>query len=188
MKGKILNYSIQSNSGIITCDDGSRYSFVSSEWKEESFPEKGVVVDFGIGADNSTARDIFKALESNQIKNGTNNSNTDLINLEYVTPDRRLKRCWKPILLCFFLGMTGVYHFAIGEDKRGMMKLFLFFASNLLLCVSQIMRIVTHDENDAFYVCSFYGFVAFVYLFVNSICHFVMMLREKYKIKKDSFF
>ena len=125
MKGIILNYSIQSNSGIITCDDGNRYSFVSSEWKEEGFPEKGLVVDFAIGADNGTAKDIFKALESNSIKNGAKDSNSELIN-----SDGKLKRCWGPILLCFFLGMTGVYHFAIGEDKRGIMKLFLFFASN----------------------------------------------------------
>ena len=182
MKGKILNYSIQSNSGIITCDDGSRYSFVSSEWKEEGFPEKGLVVDFAIGADNGTAKDIFKALESNSIKNGAKDSNSELIN-----SDGKLKRCWGPILLCFFLGMTGVYHFAIGEDKRGIMKLFLFFASNSLLCASQIMRAVFR-ENDIFYVCMIYGVVAYGYLLINSICHLVMMLMEKYKVKKDSFF
>lgn len=183
MKGKILNYSIQSNSGIITCDDGSRYSFVSSEWKEEGFPEKGLVVDFAIGADNGTAKDIFKALESNSIKNGAKDSNSELIN-----SDGKLKRCWGPILLCFFLGMTGVYHFAIGEDKRGIMKLFLFFTANLLGCASQIMRKAIHGENDIFYICMFYSFVVIMYLSINSICHFIMMLMEKYKIKKDSFF
>ena len=188
MKGKILNYSIQSNSGIITCDDGNRYSFVSSEWKEEGFPEKGVVVDFGIGDDNSTARDIFKALESNSMKNSSNNTNSDLINSEYVTPDGMLKKSWGTILLCFFFGMTGVYHFAIGENKRGMMKLFLFFASNLLACASQIMREAMRDENDIFIICTIYCSAAFIYLFFNSICHFVMMLMEKYKVKKDSFF
>lgn len=188
MIGKILNYSIQSNSGIITCDNGDRYSFVSSEWKGEGFPEKGLIVDFGIGDDNCTARDIFKALISNSIKNGTNNSNSDLINSECITPDGKLKRCWGTILLCFFLGITGVYHFAIGEDKRGMMKLFLFFASNLLMCASQIMRESMRDENDIFYICMIYGFVTFLYLLINSFCHLIMMLMEKYKIKKDSFF
>lgn len=188
MKGKILNYSIQSNSGIITCDDGNRYSFVSSEWKEEGFPEKGVVVDFGIGDDNSTAKDIFKALESNSVKNSANNTNSDLINSEYVTQDGILKKSWGPILLCFFLGTSGVYHFAIGENKRGMMKLFLFFASNLLMCAAQIMRKAMHNENDVFYLCMIYGAVAIVYLSFNSIFHFIMMLMGKYKVKKDSFF
>ena len=183
MKGIILNYSIQSNSGIITCDDGNRYSFVSSEWKEEGFPEKGLVVDFAIGADNGTAKDIFKALESNSIKNGAKDSNSELIN-----SDGKLKRCWGPILLCFFLGMTGVYHFAIGEDKRGIMKLFLFFTANLLGCASQIMRKAIHGENDIFYICMFYSFVVIMYLSINSICHFIMMLMGKYKVKKDSFF
>jgi hypothetical protein len=187
MKGIILNYSIQSNSGIITCDDGNRYSFVSSEWKEEGFPEKGLVVDFAIGADNGTAKDIFKALESNSIKNGAKDSNSEL-NSGYVTPDGMLKRSRAPFLLCFLFGMTGVYHFAIGENKRGMMKLFLFFASNLLLCTSQIMRKDMYDENDVFYLCTIYGAAAIVYLALNSIFHLVMMLMEKYKVKKDSFF
>jgi len=46
MKGKILDFSIQTSSGIITGDDNKRYQFSGSEWKEQSIPQRGINVDF----------------------------------------------------------------------------------------------------------------------------------------------
>lgn len=46
MKGKILDFTIQTNTGIILGDDQKRYSFVGSEWKEQSIPVRGNPVDF----------------------------------------------------------------------------------------------------------------------------------------------
>lgn len=46
MKGKILDFSIQTSSGIITGDDNKRYQFSGSEWKEQSIPQRGIDVDF----------------------------------------------------------------------------------------------------------------------------------------------
>ena len=46
MKGKILDFSIQKGGGLILGDDGQRYLFVASEWQEQSFPLRDVVVDF----------------------------------------------------------------------------------------------------------------------------------------------
>ena len=34
MKGKILDYNIQESTGIISGDDGQRYSFSKNEWKQ----------------------------------------------------------------------------------------------------------------------------------------------------------
>ncbi|UOO88309.1 DUF805 domain-containing protein [Vitreoscilla massiliensis] len=46
MKGKVLDFSIQKGGGLILGDDGQRYLLVTSEWQEQSFPLRDVVVDF----------------------------------------------------------------------------------------------------------------------------------------------
>ena len=47
VKGTILDYTIQTNSGIISGDDGHRYSFQGAQWHESGkFPIKGMFVDF----------------------------------------------------------------------------------------------------------------------------------------------
>ena len=46
MKGTILDFTIQTNAGIISGDDGKRYSFAGAEWKDTAHPVKGMVVDF----------------------------------------------------------------------------------------------------------------------------------------------
>jgi hypothetical protein len=46
MKGTILDFSIQTNTGIVSGDDGKRYSFAGAEWKDSAHPAKGMTVDF----------------------------------------------------------------------------------------------------------------------------------------------
>lgn len=47
MKGKILDYTIQSGEGIITGQDGNRYTFHVKEWKSnDQSPQKDLEVDF----------------------------------------------------------------------------------------------------------------------------------------------
>ncbi len=63
MKGKILDYSIQKSSGVISGDDENRYSFISSEWRSDKSPEVNQIVDFEI--DGKEAKGIY--LETNTI-------------------------------------------------------------------------------------------------------------------------
>ena len=51
MKGTILDYSIQSNAGIISGDDQQRYTFTGAEWRAAQPPSRGMRVDFILGAD-----------------------------------------------------------------------------------------------------------------------------------------
>lgn len=51
MKGRILDFSVQTNTGIITGEDHKCYSFVGSEWKETQAPVRGYEVDFEINAE-----------------------------------------------------------------------------------------------------------------------------------------
>jgi len=48
MKGQILDFSIQSNTGVISGDDQNRYQFSGSDWKGQSHPARGQFVDFEI--------------------------------------------------------------------------------------------------------------------------------------------
>lgn len=66
MKGKILDFSIQTNSGIITGEDNKRYQFVGSEWKEHTIPQRGIEVDFDCTED-AKAIGVYVALESTSI-------------------------------------------------------------------------------------------------------------------------
>ena len=59
MRGRILAYSIQTNSGEISGDDGNRYTFVGQEWQGTQLPQQGIYVDF-IVAGNQAMR-IFRA-------------------------------------------------------------------------------------------------------------------------------
>ena len=47
-KGSILDFKVQSNSGIISGDDGRRYSFAGAEWRDANFPVRGSRVDFEV--------------------------------------------------------------------------------------------------------------------------------------------
>ena len=69
MQGKILDFSIQTNSGIISGNDQKRYPFIGSEWKEQRLPQRGMTVDFDIDAETN-AIGIYIALPHDS---GSNN-------------------------------------------------------------------------------------------------------------------
>lgn len=58
MRGKILDYSIQNGEGIISADDGQRYTFKVSQWKtDDTHPAKNMQVDFSVN--ETQAADIY---------------------------------------------------------------------------------------------------------------------------------
>ena len=95
MKGQILDYTIQTNSGVITGEDGSRYSFAGSEWKADTPPTRGMSVDFENR--DGVATGIYKSLNSDSlaILSGPKNKTT-------------------AGLLAIFLGVFGAHKFYLG--------------------------------------------------------------------------
>ncbi|MCT7444189.1 hypothetical protein [Aliarcobacter cryaerophilus] len=57
MKGKILDYNFQESKGIISGEDGNRYTFENSQWKGSVNPKANQVVDFDF--DGQNAKDIY---------------------------------------------------------------------------------------------------------------------------------
>lgn len=72
MKGKILDYSVQENKGIISGDDGNRYSFENIDWKSSELPQINQTVDFEIEA--HSAKNIYgqKILTNSDTADGKN--------------------------------------------------------------------------------------------------------------------
>lgn len=61
MKGQILDVTVQISEGIISADDGNRYVFAFSEWRELDFPQRAMRVDFDVNADGKAVA-VYKEL------------------------------------------------------------------------------------------------------------------------------
>jgi len=100
MKGQVLEFSVQSNSGIISGSDGQRYKFTGAEWKAEQPPARGMSVDFE--AEGGEAKAIYKALGA---------------------PGSGSKNKIAAGLLAIFLGGLGVHKFYLGFVGPGLVYL-----------------------------------------------------------------
>jgi len=63
MKGSILDFSIQHNTGFISGDDNQRYSFNGADWRSERPPSRGDRVDFIVNTAGE-ASEVYLALGS----------------------------------------------------------------------------------------------------------------------------
>ena len=151
MKGNILDFSIQTNTGIISGDDQNRYNFTGAEWRGQRPPARGDRVDFDV--DNTgNAIQIFTALgHSNPVQNlssqldkiSDQNKAEEQFNMldwfvkclkNYVTFDGRARRkeFWFFMLVSFILGIiVQIIDAILGTDKilNGVLNLALFLPS-----------------------------------------------------------
>lgn len=101
MKGKILDFSIQSNSGAISGEDGERYNFDGADWKGDSPPARGLSVDFSV--EDNQAKEVYLAVSST----GSDKSKTTAG------------------LLAIFLGSWGIHKFYLGYTVPGIIFLLI---------------------------------------------------------------
>ena len=111
MNGQILDYSVQTNSGLIAGDDGNRYNFVGAEWKDEAIPNRGMRVDFE--AQGSDAVAIYRAMSASGAGIGGA--------LEGVMGSEKTKVVAG--LLGIFLGWAGVHKFYLGIKRPATIQL-----------------------------------------------------------------
>ena len=147
MKGKILDYSVQTNSGVISGADGGRYTFIGSEWKSNNPPLLGMSVDFDVQGKNAVG--VYKDTVSSSGSSGNKNRLT-------------------AGLLAIFLGGFGVHKFYLGYNNSGLVYLltntigwfitaFLLGLPNLALAVIALIEGITYlsksdEEFDRTYV------------------------------------
>lgn len=75
MKGTLLEFNTHLNEGVISGDDGRRYSFFDSEWKDHIAPVRGQHVDFAIN-DLNQAVAIYLVADSQSFGSSVNNIRT----------------------------------------------------------------------------------------------------------------
>ena len=143
MKGDILDYSVQSNSGIISGDDNQRYSFSGVEWMDTEPPRRGMRVDFDT-VGNQAAR-IYVAIGAGTLRPG-NNAGT-----------RYSKSKVAAGLLAIFLGWLGIHKFYLGYTWPGIILLlcgtigwFVFFIppiiASIIALIEGIIYLTKSDE------------------------------------------
>ena len=122
MKGKILDFSIQSNTGAISGEDGERYNFEGADWKEHSSPARGMSIDFKV--DGGDAKEIYLAIE-----NDVSTSETSMGKKNRVTAG----------VLAICLGHLGIHKFYLGYKWTGVIYLLLFWGGIPLLFIPTII-------------------------------------------------
>lgn len=105
MKGKILDFSIQTGSGIITTTDGQRFTFIGSEWNEKEAPVRGMAVDFD--TQDGKAVSVYSDIDSAPATREESGKTT-------ADKPREAKNRTTAGLLAIFLGSLGIHKFYMG--------------------------------------------------------------------------
>lgn len=133
MKGQILDYSVQSNSGVISGDDQNRYHFTGSQWRGQNPPIRGLKVDFEI--------------------DGTGQANNIYVLGSAMTFPNQVGEKSRIIaaLLAFFLGGFGIHKFYLGQIGWGIVYLLFCwtFIPSIVAFIEFIIYLCTSDEDFA---------------------------------------
>lgn len=113
MTGQVLDYSVQSNEGIISGDDSHRYRFVGSDWPGATAPIRGTLVDFDV-------RDGNHAVSIYLIQPTTPATSVASAAPAPDGPKNRMTAA----MLAWTVGVFGVHKFYLGE-KGGVLRIIL---------------------------------------------------------------
>lgn len=136
MKGQVLDFSVQTNSGIISGNDNQRYQFNGAQWHDQRLPARGIPVDFDVDS-NGYATSIYIL--------STSNSFTP------IGQSTGQKSRIAAALLAFFLGGFGVHKFYLGRVGWGIIYLIFFwtFIPAIIAFIEFIIYLCTSDEDFA---------------------------------------
>lgn len=123
----MLDYSVQQNSGLISGDDGSRYTFGGADWKGTSVPTAGVHVDFEVGPGGQGARNVYILGQSSTFGASWPNSGRPSAGIGTNSKSKIIAG-----LLAIFLGGLGIHKFYLDYPSQG-----------VILLVASIIGVVT---------------------------------------------
>ena len=159
MKGRVLSFSVQTNSGEISGDDGNRYPFVGGSWQESQPPQRGMYVDFAV-ADDGQATGIYLALDGGM---PTSASGFDVGAPRSQPVGRRPGSKDKTVagILGILLGGLGIHKFYLGYTGPAILFLLLFiFTCGIAGIITGIIGLIegiiyltkSDEEFEAIYV------------------------------------
>jgi TM2 domain-containing membrane protein YozV len=137
MQGRILEFSVQTNTGVISGNDGSRCYFKGSEWRAAGVPVRGMIVDFE--KEDTDAKNVYVAFGS------TTTSSKNKVAAG---------------LLGIFLGGFGIHKFYLGFTGPGLVFLlvntiglaicwiFLFIPNIILWVIGFVEGIIYLTKSD----------------------------------------
>ena len=195
MKGKVLDFSIQKGGGLILGDDGQRYLFVASEWQEQSFPLRDVVVDFE--AAGKYAKGVYllaqavpqiqavtPTIKTKPFKAATDNKEPSLLDLaisavkhKYLLFNGRASRkeFWTvmlfSVLISFALQLLYTLGFAISDNLGLLLALpFVIFALGMVIPQLAVSVRRLHDTDKSGWwlllgLIPIFGIIALIVLF-----------------------
>lgn len=160
MKGKILDFTIQTNMGIILGNDQKRYHFVGSEWKEQNPPIRGSQVDFEINTEGQAIGVYFEITANPTLAtvNISTQSNSSYINPTVQESSHKVKEVFnkweqgednyqKAILTCFkkfadFKGRARRSEFWYFELFCVLLSLLLSFINEDLATLAMLITLI----------------------------------------------
>lgn len=144
MQGQVLDYSIQTNTGVISANDGKRYKFAGSEWQVATTPKRGMVVDFDVN-ELGQAVEIYQALgrSSNAPKTTRKtNHNYDYDDLDIL----EIEEDYNP--LDWFMKCLRNYANFDGRARRKEYWFFILGYTILYFCGALLDYALFHDWTD----------------------------------------
>ncbi|MEE4288430.1 MAG: TM2 domain-containing protein [Erythrobacter sp.] len=120
MRGQIMDFDLRKGTGLISGEDGTRYTFDVSEWRQNDMPKRGRKVDFE--ASDGAALQIYT-----------------------LGPDAGAGRKdkWVAAVLAFVLGGLGAHKFYLGYTQAGIIMLAMtiggFLTSIILIGIIPLM-------------------------------------------------
>lgn len=120
MKGKVLGYNKENQTGVITSEEGKRYTFSRADWESPNEPVPNASVDFE--TEDNRAVGIYRV--GGALSNVANDG---------------LSKKWVATILAFIAGWIGVHKFYLGYTKQGIIMLASFLLGWILLGIPSVI-------------------------------------------------
>jgi len=148
MRGQILGVDRRTGEGLVSGDDGRRYTFRPDDWAHQGEPSVGAYVDFD--ADQNQARSIFPVPAGPQaVAHPAGGA--------MAVPGGSLsdRNKYVAAILAFFFGTLGIHRFYLGRTGSGIAMLVLtctivgLFVTGLWALIDSIRYLVMSDAEFA---------------------------------------